>query len=59
MYAAISVEDSPVYSTRIESANNQEVPEHKKGGIIVFPQGTDSLNPAFRISRPDLIGVHP
>ncbi len=43
MYAAISVENSPVYATNIDSAKKQEIPDDVKGGIIIFPQGVDAV----------------
>ena len=43
MYAAISVENSPVYATNIDSANKREIPDDMKGGIIIFPQGVEAV----------------
>lgn len=43
MYAAISVENRPVFATDIKAATKREVPDDMKGGIIVFPQGTDAV----------------
>lgn len=43
MYAAISVENRPVFATDIKAATEREVPDDMKGGIIVFPQGTDAV----------------
>ena len=43
MYAAISVENRPVFSTDIKAATKREVPDDMKGGIIVFPQGADAV----------------
>ena len=42
MYAAISVENRPVFATVIKAATKREVPDDMKGGIIVFPQGADA-----------------
>ena len=43
MYAAISVENRPVFATDIKAATEREMPDDMKGGIIVFPQGTDAV----------------
>ena len=43
MYAAISVENSPVFATDIKAAAEHVVPDDMKGGIIVFPQGADAV----------------
>ena len=43
MYAAISVENRPVFATDIKATTKREVPDDMKGGIIVFPQGADAV----------------
>ncbi len=42
MYAAISVEKGTVFSTSKVSVESK-VPDDMKGGIIVFPQGADTV----------------
>ena len=38
LYSAISAKDRPVYASSIKCESDREVPDEKKGGIIVFPQ---------------------
>ncbi|WP_034450199.1 hypothetical protein [Butyrivibrio sp. AE2032] len=43
MYAAISVNNRPVFATIHEGETNQETPDDMKGGIIVFPQESNCM----------------
>ena len=43
MYASISVDNSPIFATNIEGATVRTAPDDMKGGIIVFPLGTDAV----------------
>ena len=42
MYSAIKTEGRPIFATNIEDLSVGEVPDDKKGGIIVFPQSDDA-----------------
>lgn len=43
IYAAIHVENRPIFATNIESAIDWEVPDDEKGGIIVFSQEVNAV----------------
>ena len=42
MYSAIKTEGRPIFAANIEDSPVGEVPDDKKGGIIVFPQSDDA-----------------
>lgn len=42
MYSAIKTEGRPIFAVNIEDSPVGEVPDDKKGGIIVFPQSDDA-----------------
>ena len=41
MYSAIKTDGRPIFATNIEDSSVEEVPDDKKGGIIIFPQSDD------------------
>ena len=43
MYAAIRIENSPIFTKNIKYTTDLEVPADMKGGIIVFPKQTNII----------------
>ena len=42
MYSAIKTDGRPIFASNIEDSSVGEVPDDKKGGIIIFPQSDDA-----------------
>ena len=51
MYSAIKTEGRPIFATNNEDSSVGEVPDGKKGGIIVFPQSDDAQLAADKLAN--------
>ena len=51
MYSAIKTDGRPIFASNIEDSSVGEVPDGKKGGIIVFPQSDDSQLSADKLAK--------
>ena len=51
MYSAIKTDGRPIFASNIEDSSVGEVPDDKKGGIIVFPQSDNAQLSADKLAN--------